>query len=96
MLVYTEVPGAKLSHYHDANGLEVDVIVEIGTQWAGIEIKMGAHRVEEGAVALKRLQAKLVSKGGTEPAFLCVVTGGGPLHTRSDGVHVIPVDCLGP
>ena len=96
LLVYAEVSGAKLSHYHDANGLEIGAIVELGTQWAGIEIKMGAHRVEEGAAALKRLRAKLVSKGGTEPAFLCVVTGGGPLHTRSDGVHVIPIDCLGP
>jgi len=96
LLVYSEANRAKLSHYHDTNGLEVDAIIELGTKWAGIEIKMGVHRVEEGAAALKRLQKKLTSKGAAEPAFLSVVTGGGPLYTRDDGVHVIPIDCLKP
>ena len=96
LLVYAEVVGAKLSHYHDASGLEVDVIIELGTQWAAVEIKMGSHRVDEGAAGLKRLRDKLMSKGAGEPAFLCVVTGGGPLHTRDDGVFVIPIDCLKP
>lgn len=96
LLVYCEADGAKLSHYHDANGLEVDAIVELGVKWAGVEVKLGSHRVEEGAGALKRLQAKLVSKGADAPAFLCVITGGGPLYTRDDGIHVIPIDCLKP
>ncbi|MCL1908643.1 MAG: DUF4143 domain-containing protein [Holophagaceae bacterium] len=96
LLVYTEASGAKLSHYRDANGLEVDAIVELGTQWAGIEIKMGTHRVEEGATSLKRLRDKLVSKGASAPAWLCVITGGGPLYTRDDGINVIPVDCMKP
>jgi len=96
LLVYSEASGAKLSHYHDANGLEVDAIVELGAMWAGVEIKLGTHRIEEGAGALKRLRAKLVSKGAKQPAFLSVVTGGGPLYTRDDGIHVIPIDCLKP
>ena len=96
LLIYSEAIGAKLSHYHDTTGLEVDAIIEYGTKWAGIEIKMGVHRVEEGAASVKRLKSKLISKGATDPAFLCVITGGGPLHTRSDGVHVIPIDCLKP
>ena len=96
LLVYSEAIGAKLSHYHDANGLKIDAIVEFGTQWAGIEIKMGSHRVEEGVAALKRLREKLVARGAVAPAFQCVVTGGGPLFTRDDGIHVIPIDCLKP
>ena len=96
LLVYSEASGAKLSHYRDANGLEVDAIVELGTKWAGIEVKLGTHRAEEGAACLKRLKDKLVSKGAAAPAFLCVITGGGPLYTRSDGVYVIPIDCLTP
>jgi len=96
LLVYSETIGAKLSHYHDANGLEVDAIIELGKQWAGIEIKMGAHRVEEGTSSLKRLKEKLVSKGAADPAFLCVISGGGPLYTRDDGIHVIPIDCIKP
>ena len=96
LLVYSEANGAKLSHYHDTNGLEVDAIIELGTKWAAIEIKMGVHRVGEGAASLKRLQKKLTSKGAAEPAFLSVVTGGGPMYTRDDGIHVIPIDCLKP
>jgi len=96
LLVYSDIAGAKLSHYHDLNDLEVDAIVELGTKWAAIEIKLGAHRVEEGAASLNRLQSMLGSKGADAPAFMAVVTGGGPLYTRDDGIHVIPVDCLKP
>ncbi|MCL2718614.1 MAG: DUF4143 domain-containing protein [Lachnospiraceae bacterium] len=96
LMIYSEVLGAKLSHYHDANGLEVDAIIELDNKWAGVEIKMGAHRVDEGITSLIRLREKLVSKGAIEPAFLCVITGGGPLFTREDGIHVIPIDCLKP
>jgi predicted AAA+ superfamily ATPase len=96
LLVYSEANDAKLSHYHDANGLEVDAVIELGVKWAAAEIKLGAHRADEGADALKRFASKLVSKGAGAPAFLAVITGGGPLHTRDDGVHVIPIDCLRP
>ena len=96
LLVYAEMADAKISHYHDLNDLEVDVIVELGTKWAAIEIKLGSHRVDEGAHALKRLHSKLVSKGAPPPSFLAVITGGGPLFTRNDGIHVIPIDCLKP
>jgi predicted AAA+ superfamily ATPase len=96
LLAYSEAIDAKLSHYHDANELEVDAIIELGTKWAAIEIKLGAPRVDGGADSLKRLRSKLVSKGAETPAFLAVVTGGGPLYTRDDGIHVIPIDCLKP
>jgi len=96
LLIYSDAIGAKLSHYHDESDLEVDAIIEYGSQWAGLEIKMGTHHVEEGAATLIRLRNKVVSKGVALPAFLCVITGGGPLYTRDDGIHVIPIDCLKP
>ena len=96
LLVYSDISGINVSHYHDLNDLEVDVILELDTKWAAIEIKLGSHRVDEGAEALKRLQSKLVSKGADPPSFLAVVTGGGPLYTRDDGIYVIPIDCLKP
>ena len=94
LLVYSESLGAKLSHYHDSNDLEVDVIIEFGSKWAALEVKLGAHRVDEGAASLKQLRKKLVSKGAEPPAFSAVITGGGTLFTRDDGIHVIPIDCL--
>jgi len=96
LLIYSDTIGAKLSHYHDENNLEVDAIIEFGTQWAAVEVKMGAHRVEDGVASLIRLRKKVVSRGANIPAFLCVITGGGPLYTRDDGIHVIPIDCLKP
>ncbi|MCL2278958.1 MAG: DUF4143 domain-containing protein [Oscillospiraceae bacterium] len=93
--IYSEAIGAKLSHYQDASGLEVDAIIELDNRWAGLEIKLGAHRVESGVSTLLKLQDKLVSKGAEKPSFLCVITGGGPLYTRDDCIHVIPIDCLG-
>ncbi|MCL2124444.1 MAG: DUF4143 domain-containing protein [Oscillospiraceae bacterium] len=96
LLIYADIDGAKLSHYHDFNGLEVDAIIEMGTKWAAIEIKLGHHRVDEGAAALKHLQSKLVGKGAKPPSFMAVITGGGALYTRDDAIHVIPIDCLKP
>jgi predicted AAA+ superfamily ATPase len=96
LLIYSEVNNAKLSHYHDANDLEVDAIIELGTKWAAIEIKLGSHRVDDGANSLNKFRSKLVSKGANTPAFLSIITGGGPAYTRDDGIHVIPIDCLRP
>jgi len=96
LMIYSDVIGAKISHYHDENNLEIDAIIEYGQQWAGIEVKMGVHRVEEGTAALIRLKKKVISKGAAPPAFLCVITGGGTLYTREDGIHVVPIDCLKP
>jgi predicted AAA+ superfamily ATPase len=92
--IYANSIGAKLSHYHDSNGLEVDAILELGWPWSAIEIKLGSHRVEEGVEVLSRLSAKVQSKGAPAPAFTAVLTGGGPAHTLKDGVHIIPIDCL--
>ena len=96
LIIYSNAIGAKLSHYHDSNDLEVDAIIEFGKKWAGIEIKMGTHRTDEGAASLIRLRNKVVSKGATEPSFMGIITGGGPLYTRDDGIHVIPIDCIKP
>jgi len=94
--VYVETFDAKLTHYHDDTGLEVDAIIELANQWAALEIKLGAHRVEEAAATLKRLSAKILTKEGEAPSFLAVLTNGGPVYTRDDGIHVIPIDSLCP
>jgi predicted AAA+ superfamily ATPase len=96
LLIYAEAINAKLSHYHDGNDLEVDAILEQDNKWAALEIKLSAHRVEEGARALTRLAAKVQAKGAPPPAFLGVITSGGPSYTREDGIEIIPVDCLRP
>jgi predicted AAA+ superfamily ATPase len=95
--VYCEAAGARLFHYHDEDGLEVDAIVEAADgAWAGVEIKLGAQRVDEGAAALTRLTAKLRKHGGPPPIFLAVVTGTGPTLVRADGILAINIGSLRP
>jgi predicted AAA+ superfamily ATPase len=96
LAVYADALNANLTHYHDDTGLEIDAILELDSRWAAIEIKLGAHRVEEGAAALKRLSNKLTKKGAPAPDFLAILTNGGPVYTRDDGIHVIPIDCIRP
>ena len=35
-------------------------------------------------------------KDSAAPSFLAVISGGGALYTRDDGIHVIPIDCIMP
>jgi len=57
-------------------------------------MKLGAHRVGEGASTLKRFEQKMVEHGAASPAFMAVLVSGGIAHTREDGIHVVPLDCL--
>jgi predicted AAA+ superfamily ATPase len=95
--VYCDVIGAHLFHYHDDSGLEVDAIIEAPDgQWGAFEVKVGAQRADEGAAALKRLQAKIGKLGGTPPRFLAVLTGVGPNLVRPDKVATINISTLRP
>ena len=90
--------GGGVYHYRDKNGLEVDVILRLkdGT-WAGVEVKLGgAKNIDEGALNLRKLAAKVDNRVTGSPAFLMVLTGGKYAYTREDGVHVVPLGCLAP
>ena len=96
--VYAQSLDATISHYREAKGVEADAILELRDgRWAGIEVKLGPSKVDEGAASLVRMASHIdVAKHG-EPAFLAVVTGWGYAYRRkSDGVHVIPIGALGP
>ena len=92
-----------VEHYNhdcfaDDTGLEVDVIVEHASRWAGIEIKLSDAKVGEGAGSLLRLRDKVLKNPvarTVEPAFLAVIVGKGNLaYRRKDGVYVIPAATL--
>ena len=96
--IYAQANDAAVFHYHDNKGLEADaVVVAPGGRWGAVEVKLGFHEADAAAATLLRLKAKLASEPSlTAPSFLAVVTAtGGVAHTRDDGVHVIPIDCLG-
>jgi len=91
--VYASSMGGEVFHYKD-NTLEVDSVVELSDgRWGGIEVKQGTHNFDEAAENLTRLKNKVT----TQPSFLAILTASGrTAYTREDGVHVIPLDCLGP
>ena len=92
---------APLRYYADADGLEVDVIIELTDgRWAGIEIKLGEDKVGEGVKNLKRLRAKIAANPAARnpaPAFMAVLLGRGAAarHLKEDDVYVVPVGALG-
>jgi predicted AAA+ superfamily ATPase len=96
--VYTEALGGKVYHYRDEKGLEADAILQLpGGAWAAVEVKLGTFQFDEAAENLLKLKKKMEAQEVRPPAFLMILTASGGLaHTRDDGVHVVPVDCLGP
>ena len=95
LLVYAEACGARMSYYRDNSGLEVDVIIEgDDAAWIAIEIKLGQRSLDSAAVNLLRFTEKIDTRKSGKPKALIIITGGGYAYTRSDGVHVIPIDLL--
>lgn len=89
-----------LRYYRDADGLEVDAIVELRDgRWAGIEIKLGVNKAADAEASLLRLRDKGASNPAArnpEPSFLMVLVGnGGYAYQLPSGVYVVPVACLG-
>ena len=95
--VYASVLNGEVRHYRDNAGLECDAVIHLEDgRWAAVEIKLGGDRlIEEGAASLKRLKKKIDEKSDEPtPEFLMILTAVGPMYQRSDGVIVMPVNCL--
>ena len=95
--VYASLLGGTVYHYRDKSGLEADAIIALPSgAWAGVEVKLGgARRIDDGAKNLIALAAKVDQERSGAPAFLMVLTAGQYAYTRPDGVHVVPLGCLG-
>lgn len=88
----------RVCYYRDDKDLEVDAILERGTKWAAIEVKLSDVKVDQAAESLFRLRRKVVENPAAqnvEPAFMAVITGKSTLaYRRKDGIYVIPAACL--
>ena len=95
--VYAQAMGARVQHYRDDTGLEVDAVVDAGPgRWAAFEIKLGLSRIDDAARSLLRFADRVdVSRCG-QPATLGVIVESGFGYVRPDGVSVIPLGALGP
>ena len=91
--IYAESLGAKLCHYQDYDGGEIDAVVQFsdGT-WSGFEIKLNPADADEAAAHLLSVVSRFVHN---PPRSLAVVVGvHGIAHRRSDGVYVLPLTAL--
>ena len=91
-----------LRYYQDADGLEVDAIIELRDgRWAGIEVKLGENKVPDGVANLNRLRRKVLlnpAARNSEPSFMAVVTASSPFarYDRENDMYVFPITALRP
>ena len=94
--IYAQAMNAKLFHYQDYKGNEIDAVIELEDgNWIAIEIKLGLSKAEEGASNLNKVCDDIVKNGGNPPIMKCVIYGVGNMtYKNSDGVYVVPITAL--
>lgn len=95
--VYAQGMDARVFHYRDHTGLEVDAVIDAGPgRWAAFEIKLGLSRIDDAARSLLKFADRVDTSRCGEPAALGVIVDSGFGYVRPDGVSVIPLGALGP
>jgi len=95
--VYARANNAKVYHYQDNTGLEVDAIVENQHgDWCAFEVKLGASQIDTAAASLLKFRDRVDTNRSGQPQMLAVIVNSGYGYLRKDGVAVIPVCALGP
>lgn len=94
--IYAESFGAQLYHYQDYAGNEIDAVIELPDgNWCGIEIKLGANKIEEAAANLLHIRSEIDKDSGKVPSALIVLCGlSNAAYQRPDGVYVVPLTAL--
>lgn len=95
--IYAEAIDAKLYHYQDYKGREIDAVIECNDgKWMAIEIKLGANQIDAAAEGLLKIKKEMEEDAhATPPCILCVICGlSNAAYQRPDGVYVIPITAL--
>ena len=95
--IYAESFGGNLYHYQDYSGKEIDAVIEMPDgSWSAVEIKLGAHQIDEAAHNLISIKnAFLADEKSVPPSSLIVVCGmTNAAYLRPDGVYVVPLTAL--
>ncbi len=95
-LTYVDSFNGKLYHYQDYENNEIDSVIELEDgSWCGVEIKLGAHQIENAAINLIKINNKIIKKGGKGAQKLIVICGlSNAAYERKDGVYVVPLTSL--
>ena len=97
MRVYAQAADARVYHYREKDGLEVDAVVETADgRWAAFEIKLGERWIPDAQKNLLRLADRMADTDHGKPAVLAVIVPNGYGYTTPDSVGVVPIGALGP
>lgn len=93
LVIYSAILGGTVKHYRDSSGLECDAVIHLENgKWAAVEIKLGGDElIAEGADNLNKLKNNV---NEDNLAFRMILTATGPAYKRSDGIYVVPLNCL--
>jgi predicted AAA+ superfamily ATPase len=94
-----QLPEPSIYYYGDADGLEVDVVIELNDgRWGAFEIKLSEEKVPEAQKNLLRLRNKVAANPAAknrEPSFLAVLVGKATFSRQTpEGIYVIPITSL--
>jgi len=94
-------PDPEVRYYADADGLEVDIVVELPDgRWGAFEVKLSDAKVPKAVRSLLRLRNKVRSNPAAQnrdPEFLAVLVGVTDFCRQTpEGVYVVPLTCLAP
>ncbi len=95
-----QTPEPSVYYYSDADGLEVDIVVELANgQWGAFEVKLSEDKVPRAEKNLLRLKRKIAANPAArnqEPAFLAILVGVASFCRQlPSGVYAIPITSLG-
>lgn len=94
--VYAKANDAKVFHYKDSYGQEVDAIVQKRNgNYALFEIKLGVGYIEQAAENLQKFVLNIDTSQMESPKSLNIITGTGMSYRRPDGINVISLASLG-
>jgi predicted AAA+ superfamily ATPase len=95
LTIYADSIGGEIFHYVDNSNLEIDAIIETEDgEYGAFEIKLNPDRIPEALSALKRFEAKMETAKYEPPKCLVIITGGGIMQKREDGIYIIPITAL--
>lgn len=94
--VFAEALDGNVYHYRDKTDLECDAVIHLRNGSFGlVEVKLGGSAIDTAAGNLLKLQERLDTNRMKHPSFLMILTGTKYAYIRKDGVHVVPIGCLG-
>ena len=87
-------------YYADADGLEVDIVIELPDgRWGAFEVKLSDDKVPKAVGSLIRLRNKVLANPKAQnraPEFLAVLVGRTEFCRQTpEGVYIVPITCLG-